>query len=278
MILDAHHHLWRIGDNGHEWPTPDLGAIYRDFDAAELNAVLTGAGVDATVLIQSQPADADTEWMLAVAAEIPQIRGVVGWTDLAAPDAPERIAELARRPKLKGLRPMLQGLPRDDWIIQPDVQPALKAMIDHGLTFDALVFTRHLPFVTEIARAYPDLAIVIDHCAKPPVGRRDGIKVWREKISQAAKRPNIYCKISGLPTELPSGAPMNDLSQIVRHVLQIFGPDRLMWGSDWPVVNLQSDYGSWLSWASQELGDLASYDRRKIFYETASRFYKAAPV
>ncbi len=273
MIVDAHHHLWRIGQNGHEWPTPNLGAIYRDFDAAELNAVLTGTGVDATVLVQSQPADADTQWMLAVAAAIPTIRGVVGWTDLAAPDAPQRIAELARRPKLKGLRPMLQGLPQDDWITQAAVQPALKAMVEHGLTFDALVFTRHLPFIADIARAYPDLAIVIDHGAKPPIATPEHAPLWRQRVAEVAAFPNVFCKLSGLVVEMAPDQPMSTLTAYADHLLAEFGAERLIWGSDWPVVDLRSDYRIWLDWTLDWLSGQPERGKKAILAENARKFY-----
>jgi len=274
MIIDAHQHLWRIGQNGHEWPTPDLGAIYRDFVPGDLATACEGLDISGTVLVQSQPADADTDWMLTVAAATPLIRGVVGWVDFAAPDAPQRIALLARQPKLKGLRPMLQGLAQDDWILRDDVQPALEAMIAYGLTFDALVYTRHLPFIDQLARRYTDLRIVIDHGAKPPLGDPDGMKWWREEMAKVALHGTVSCKLSGLLTEMADGQAEDVLTPCADHLLAIFGSDRLMWGSDWPVVLLKDSYRHWHDWTLRWLDGKPETAQNAVMGETARRFYK----
>ena len=274
MIVDAHQHLWQIERNGHEWPTPDLDAIYRDFEAANLQAVTQAAAVTATVLVQSQPNDTDTGWMLDVAADTPLIRGVVGWTDLAAPDAPARIARLARRPKLKGLRPMLQGLADDAWILRDEVRPALAAMIDHGLTFDALIFPRHLPVIDQLARDWPSLPIVIDHGAKPPIAAaRELDGAWAEAISRVAQNENVYGKLSGLMTEMNPDQPHDDMTDYADHLYAVFGPERLMWGSDWPVVGLRAPYSAWFDWTAAWLTAKPSHARDAILGRTATRFY-----
>jgi len=274
LIVDSHQHLWRIGRNGHEWPTPDLPAIHRDFEAADLARVLEGTGVAATVLVQSQPSDLDTDWMLRVAAETDLIKGVVGWADFAAPEAPARIRHLARQPKLKGLRPMLQGLAQDDWILRPDVQPAIVAMLECGLGFDALVFTRHLPAIVALAAAYPALNIVIDHGAKPPFTQPQDLPLWRDRITAAAQRPNIACKLSGLVTEMSPGQDRQDAAPIADHLLAAFGPDRLMWGSDWPVAELAGGYRSWLDWTLRWLDNGRSNLRDAILAHNARAFYR----
>lgn len=274
MTIDSHQHLWRIGQNGHEWPTPDLSVIYRDFAPDDLATACTELNITGTVLVQSQPADADTDWMLAVAAATPMIKGVVGWVDFAAPDALQRIARLARQPKLKGLRPMLQGLAQDDWILRDDVRPALEAIIAHGLTFDALVYTRHLPFIDQLAHRYPALRIVIDHGAKPPLGDPDGMKRWREEIAAVAQNLNVTCKLSGLLTEMAGGQCEDVLTPCADHLLAIFGADRLMWGSDWPVVLLKDSYHHWHDWTLRWLDGKPETAQNAIMGETARRFYK----
>jgi L-fuconolactonase len=274
LIVDAHQHLWQIGRNGHEWPTPDLAAIHRDFESADLAGVLEGTGVTATVLVQSQPSDLETDWMLGIAAETGLIRGVIGWTGLAAPDAPARIRALARRPKLKGLRPMLQGLAEDDWILRPEVRPALTAMTDAGLSFDALVFTRHLPSIVTLAEAYPALTIVIDHGAKPPFARPEEMPLWRDRISLAAQCRNIACKLSGLFTELAPGQDRADALPVADHLLAAFGAERLMWGSDWPVADLAGGYHAWLDWTQSWLDNGHASAREAILYKTASALYR----
>ena len=274
MIVDSHHHLWRIGRKGHEWPTPDLAAIHRDFQPADLEQTTRDTGVEATVLVQSQPSELDTDWLLEVAATSDLIRGVVGWTDLSAPDASVRIKALARRPKLKGLRPMLQGLPRDDWILRPDVRPALVAMADEGLSFDALVFMRHLPAIIALAKAFPSLNIVIDHGAKPPFATPAEMPQWRERMSAAADCPNIACKLSGLFTELAPGQDPADVAPAADHLLACFGAERLMWGSDWPVVDLAGGYNPWLDWTRRWLDNGKSSAREAILSRSARAFYR----
>ena len=272
MIVDSHQHLWRIGQNGHEWPTPDLNVIHRDFVTADLTAAASAADVGATVLVQSQPSDRDTDWMLDTAAGSPLIQGVVGWADLAAPGAPLRVAELAKRPKLKGLRPMLQGLPDGNWILSDTVRPGLEALLEHGLRFDALVFTRHLAAIDELARRLPDLPIIIDHCAKPPLATGD-LGAWREAIARVAGHANVTCKLSGLFTEMRPGQGLEEAVPIADHVLSVFGADRLMWGSDWPVVLLRQPYGTWLDWTKAWLGDKTADVKTNILGNTARRVY-----
>ncbi len=272
MIVDSHQHLWQIGQNGHEWPTPDLAAIHRDFVAADLMAETTAAGVDATVLVQSQPADIDTDWMLDAADGSSLIQGVVGWADLAAPGTPRRLAELAGRPKLKGIRPMLQGLADDNWILRDTVRPALEALLTHGLRFDALVFTRHLAAIDKLARAFPDLAIIIDHCAKPPLAAGD-LEPWRDAVSRVADNANVTCKLSGLFTEMRADQALSEVAPVADHVLSVFGADRLMWGSDWPVVLMRQPYGAWLDWTKAWLGGKTNDVRAAVLGKTAARVY-----
>ena len=274
MIVDAHHHLWQIGRNGHEWPASDLAAIYRDFEPADLERTLDGTGVTSTVLVQSQPSDRETDWMLDLASGSDRIAGVVGWTDLAAPNAPARIRALSRNPKLKGLRPMLQGLPEDDWILSREVLPALMAMVEYGLSLDALVFTRHLPPIMAIASAFPDLDIVIDHGAKPPFAAPADMPLWRERMRQAGQFANIACKLSGLFTELKPDQNTDEAVPVADELVSAFGLDRLMWGSDWPVVDLAGNYRAWLDWTRQWLENKSSQAQEAILSRTARTFYR----
>ena len=208
-------------------------------------------------------------WLLAGAAHAPLALGVVGWTDVAAPDAPARIATLAENPLLKGLRPMLQDL-ADDWILDPAVEPALAAMIAADLSFDALVKPRHLPAILELVRRWPDLRVVIDHGAKPEIaaGRLDP---WREQMAALAAWPGVHCKLSGLLTEAGETPTADAVAPCAKHLIEVFGPDRLMWGSDWPVLNLAGDYPSWRAMCSAWV---RPDDRTALFGETARRFYR----
>jgi L-fuconolactonase len=270
VLIDAHQHYWRIGKAGHEWPTPDLALIYRDFGPDDWAAEAGPLGICASVLVQSQPSDADTDWLLDLAEVTPSVKAVVGWCDLKSPDAPQRIAELAARPLLKGLRPMLQGLP-EDWIADPVLDPAIEAMIANGLRFDALVFTRHLANLASFAERWPDLPIVIDHMAKPPIA--DGeIESWSHEMERLAELPNVMCKLSGLFTEMAPGQPRDVLRPYVATVCALFGPERMMWGSDWPVIKLAGDMAEWHALAA-ELTGFDEAGREMLFGGTAARFY-----
>lgn len=271
-MIDAHLHVWRIGHNGHEWPGPDLSAIYRDFGLADLDADPNLSGL---VLVQSQPSEADTLWLLQQASQtsIPPVLGVVGWTDFAAPDASRRIAELAQQPKLCGLRPMLQGLDDDAWILRPELEPALDAMVTHGLCFDALIFPRHLPHIAELARRWPDLGILIDHGAKPRIATPEAAQDWREAIGDIGHYANVACKLSGLITEAAPDAPLDKVRPYADHLLSVFGPDRLVWGSDWPVLTLRTGWRTWRDWTLDWLANAPSQTREAIMGGNAARLY-----
>lgn len=271
MIVDAHQHFWRIGENDCTWPTPDLAAIHRDFEPAELAALAAPLGVAGSVLVQSQPSDRDTQWLLNLADRTPFVEAVVGWADLKAGGAARRIADLAARPKLRGLRPMLQSLP-EDWIVDPALDPAIEAMKAHRLSLDALVFTRHLPNLEVFASRNPDLPIVIDHAAKPPIAS-GALDPWRGRMERMAALPNVSCKLSGLLTEAAPGQGADALAPYVTHLVEIFGPSRLMWGSDWPVLGLACDYAQWLEMARTLSGVSDGAARAALFSGTARAFY-----
>ena len=272
MRIDAHQHFWQLAAREGGWPPPSLAAIYRDFAPQDLAPLLAEHGVAGTVLVQSLPSEDDTHWLLALADRSSFIRAVVGWTDLLAADAPAAIARLASHDKLKGLRPMLQDLDDDRWIADPALAPALTAMVEHGLRFDALVLPRHLPALLQCARAYPALSIVIDHAAKPPIADAS-FGQWREDMAQLAALPNVHCKLSGMVTEASTDWSVDDLQPYVAHVLSVFGAQRVIWGSDWPVVDLAGGYGAWLAASETLLAHLGQQDRNDIFGLNACRFY-----
>ena len=268
-LIDAHCHIWRIGENGHEWPTPDLTTIYRDFDLNNIRQESDLNSFSGVILVQSQPNGRDTEWLLNLAADDPLALGVVGWADLAAPDAPARIAALAGHSKLKGLRPMLQDL-ATDWILDPALGPAIAAMVEADLAFDALIKPRHLPAVLELVQRWPKLRVVIDHGGKPEIaaGRLDP---WREQMAALANQSAVHCKLSGLLTEAGDAPTVDAVAPYAAHLIEVFGPDRLMWGSDWPVLNLVGDYAAWramcAAWVPLD-------QQAALFGETARRFYR----
>jgi len=270
-VFDSHQHFWQIGGPGHSWPDAGWPGIYRDFLPADLRVAAEGVNLVGTVLVQSQPADADTDWMLAVAGDAPLIEGIVGWADLEAEDAPARITELARRPKLVGLRPMLQAMDDTEWLLRPSVEPGLAAMVANHLRFDALVQPRHLAMLRLVAERWPELPMVIDHAAKPDAAAGT-LDPWREEIAALATLPHVHCKLSGLRTEQAPRKPADALSPFVEHLVAVFG-DRLMWGSDWPVLLHAGDgYRDWVD-AARRLARLAPDAEQWLFEGAARRFY-----
>jgi L-fuconolactonase len=272
-IIDAHQHFWRIGEHDCVWPHSGLRDIHRDFEAVELKTLAGAVGVRGSVLVQSQPSDRDTDYLLALAAEEPFVQAVVGWVDLASPTAPARIAELASHPKFRGVRPMLQALAQDSWILDPSLQPALSAMVEHGLSLDALVQPRHLPHLLAFAERHPELPMVIDHAAKPAIGRGE-IAGWREGLQSLAALPHVHCKLSGLLTECAPGQGVEHLRPYVDHLLEMFGCERLMWGSDWPVLNLSGDYAGWLAMAQDLVRGSGDKAVAWVFARSARGFYR----
>jgi L-fuconolactonase len=272
-MIDAHQHFWRIGENDCAWPGADLAAIHRDFEPADLAPLAGAAGVEGTVLVQSQESDRDTDYLLELAARTPWVRAVVGWVDLAWLHAPTRIAELAGRPKFRGVRPMLQGLAENDWILRSELEPAVAALVAHGLSFDALVRPRQLTALERFARRHPRLAIVIDHAAKPDIAG-GGHAEWRARIAPLAGLGNVWCKLSGLLTECALGQGAATIMPYVSDLLELFGPERLMWGSDWPVVNLASDYAAWLDMAKALVAPAGQDAMAAVFGRTAQSFYR----
>lgn len=277
MHVDAHLHFWRLADRKGEWPPASLAALHRDFAPIDLLPALQRCGIGGTVLVQSLPTPQDTAFLLDLAAGHTFVRGVVGWVDMKASDAAAQITALARHRLLKGLRPMLQDLPDDDWIDDAALDPAVHAMLAHALCFDALVRPRQLRALLTFAQRHPQLPIVIDHAAKPELARATWRQPWQRDIAALAALPNVCCKLSGLLTEAGDAPTEATLRPAVDHLFETFGADRLMWGSDWPVLNLAGEYADWLAMAQRLCSARPGFDaaaKHAVFGGNARRFYK----
>lgn len=272
MRIDAHQHFWQLGRGDYDWLTPELGLIYRDFTPDDLRPILRRHKVDATVLVQAAPTISETEFMLAVAQRTDFVAGVVGWADLEAPDAAAVIGRLAARPRLVGLRPMIQDIPDREWMLRPTLAPAIAEMQRRDLRFDALLKPPHLAPFLQFLRRYPGLSIVVDHGAKPEI-RKGRFDDWAPSMREIARDERVHCKLSGLATEADSDWKLDDLRRYIDHLLACFGPRRLMWGSDWPVVNLAGGYDRWMEASVACLGALGAAEQAAIFGGTAARFY-----
>ena len=258
-MIDAHQHFWRLGANDCSWPTEAEAAIHRDFLPEDWAAVALPCGVTGSVLVQSQESARDTAWLLDLAERHDFILGVVGWADLTATDFP-------RSPWLKGLRPMVQDYAAD-MLDDPALDPGLRAMARQGLVFDALVRPRHLPALERMAIRHPNLQIVIDHMAKPEIAADGNMMAWQHKMDDLAELPNVACKLSGLLNEV--GDMPYDWA--IEWVADVYAPDRLIWGSDWPVLNLAGDYAEWLEIAKAAIPETA---HAAVFNDNARRIYK----
>lgn len=272
MPIDAHQHFWTLGRGDYAWPSPDLPSIYRDFGPADLAPLLAETGIDGTVLVQATPTVAETHFLLDLAARTPFVKGVVGWVDFDAPDAPDVIADLARNPLLKGLRPMIQNIADDHWMIGDQLTPAFDAMIRSSLVFDALVLPRHLPVLGLLLARHPELRVVVDHAAKPDIAGY-GCGTWAKDIGDIARETGASCKLSGLWTEGGVSTRADLYRPYVDHLLTCFGPQRLLWGSDWPVLRLAGDYADWHAQCLELTTHCAAADREAIFGGNARRLY-----
>lgn len=270
--IDAHQHFWTVRRDDYGWLKPALEPLYRDFQPADLSPLLAKGGVAKTILVQAAPTVEETRYLLQIAARHDSVAGVVGWIDMAAGSAAEDLAELAENPRLIGIRPMIHNIEDPAWIIRPDLAAATQAVIERGLRFDALVRPVHLPYLLEFLRRHPELKTVIDHGAKPNIAEGQW-QPWADSISEIAETTAAFCKLSGLLTEASPTQDYDDLQPYMEHLLTAFGPERLMWGSDWPVLNLAGNYREWLSMAERFLQRLGDAEQEQILGGNAARFY-----
>ena len=275
MMIDAHQHFWRLDRGDYGWLTSELTGLYRDFGPDDLAPLLRQNGIGGTVLVQAAPTLAETEFLLQIADQTPFVLGVVGWVDFAGPSAPDDIARLAAHPKLVGLRPMIQDIADDRWMLRQDLRPAFEALIAHDLAFDALVLPRHLPHLRQLLARYPALRVVIDHGAKPDIAGGH-FATWAADMAAIARESAAYCKLSGLLTEAGDDWTADGIEPYATHLVTHFGADRLIWGSDWPVLTLAAPYDRWLDLARRFAGDDAA--REKIFSRNAIEFYELRPT
>lgn len=270
--IDAHQHYWSLSRGDYGWLTPALSPIYRDFGPADLKPLLADHGIGGTIAVQAAPTEAETRFLLDIAEREDSVAGVVGWTDFEAADAPEAIARLSADRTLAGLRPMVHDIADPRWLEGPALSAAFEAMTAHRLVFDALLKPRHLEPMLRVVERHPELSVVIDHGAKPDLASGD-LEQWRHGIAALARHRQVVCKLSGLVTEAAPGWTIATLRPAVEHLLDCFGPQRLLWGSDWPVVTLACDYRCWFETSERLLAGLSATEREAVFGGNAARIY-----
>jgi L-fuconolactonase len=275
MIVDSHMHFWQLSRGDYRWLTPELSALYRDFVPNDIDATLRACGVESVVVVQAAATEAETHYLLDLARQHALIAGVVGWTDFEAEDAPQRIAALCRDAQglLKGLRPMVQDIPDQRWLLRPQLDRTFDALVANDLSFDALVAPVHLPALAERLGRHPRLSAVLDHAGKPDI-TGDGFEDWAQQIARLASQTDLLCKLSGLLTEAGRSASAADIEPYVAHLFASFGPGRIMWGSDWPVLTAAADYLHWFDMAKALVERLAAGHQEDVFANNARRFYR----
>jgi L-fuconolactonase len=273
MIVDAHQHFWNPARGDYGWLKPD-NPIHRVFLPTDLQPLMAEAGVDATILVQAAPTPDETDYLLGIARDTPWVLGVVGWINLLAPDAASEVRRRADDPLFLGVRPMLQDLPDSDWILQSALAPALEAITAAGLVFDALILSRQIAAIAELARRHPRLAIMLDHGAKPRLGDANAMLAWAREMEKLAAMPNATCKVSGLLTELTPAGTRDDVARAVGVLFDLFGAERLVWGSDWPVLTLAGSYSGWFAQAREAIAAKQESAVAAVMGGNALRLYR----
>jgi len=273
MTIDAHHHFWRYTTDEFGWIDESMQAIRRDFGPDDLRATLDEAGIEGAVSVQARQSMEETAWLLALAAVHDWLRGVVGWVPLVEPSIGEVLAKLASAPKLVGVRHVLHDEPDDDYMLRDDFNQGIRALRNHGLVYDILIFERHLPQTLTFVDRHPDQPFVVDHIAKPRIAAGE-LEPWRTHIRALAERPNVTCKVSGMVTEADWAAWTPEaLRPYCDTVLDAFGPSRLMFGSDWPVCLVASGYTQWAETVRTWIADLSADEQAQIMGGTAAQVY-----
>ncbi|WP_218938212.1 amidohydrolase family protein [Parashewanella tropica] len=274
--IDSHQHFWKRSRGDYGWLTPELNSIYRDFMPTDLTSILSQNEIDKTILVQAAPTLAETAFLLEIAEKTAFVAGVVGWVDFENPAATEHLRKLSANPYFKGVRPMIQDIDDPDWMLNPELDLVFKTLIDLDLTFDALVLPKHLSNLLVLLKRYPELKVVIDHCAKPNITEKE-FTAWAENMTRLAEKTSAYCKLSGLVTEAPRYSEISVFQPYVDLLCTRFGAQRLMWGSDWPVINLSStSYEQWntMSVSMLKRSGFNKQQIEQVMGANAAKFYQ----
>ncbi|MEX2114588.1 MAG: amidohydrolase family protein [Pirellulales bacterium] len=276
MRIDAHHHCWQLDRFNYPWMTPDLKPLLRNFGPGDLHPLLAIQRFDRSVLVQTISSLDETRWFLELAERHDWIAGVVGWVDLTDPTLDNTLDELQRHPKFVGVRHQVHDEPDPRWLVRDDVLGGLARLAGRAIPYDLLVRPQHLPAAIEVARRLPELSLVIDHVAKPAI-TSGGWDDWAAPFAELAAHPNVSCKLSGMITEADwQRWQPSDLRPYLEHALDCFTPERLMFGSDWPVCLLAGSYAQVVAALEKNLAALPAAQQAAVFGGTAVRVYGLA--
>jgi L-fuconolactonase len=274
LRIDSHQHFWRYRSDDYPWIDDRMAVLKRDFLPPDLRQELEPLGIDATLAVQAQQTTAETRWLLEIADAHPFVVGVVGWVDLQAADVYAQLASLATHPKLVGVRHIVQSEPDDRFLLRPAFCRGIAALAELGLTYDILIYPRHLSVAAELIARFPAQAFVLDHLAKPEIRTR-AIDEWARDLRRLAQAPNVHCKVSGLVTEADwAGWTPADIRPYLDVAFDCFGPDRLIAGSDWPVCTLAASYSQTMSLLMAYLVGRPAAEQEAVLGGNAARLWK----
>ena len=273
MVIDSHHHFWKYNQHDFGWINDEMSVIRRDFLPEDLKQTISAAGVDGVISVQARQLLKETDWLLRLARENDFILGVTGWLPLSDDDAEEHLEKYAAKEKLKAVRHVVQDEEDDYFILRKDFNRGISLLKNYGLIYEILIFEKHLPQTIDFVDRHQDQVFVLDHIAKPLI-KDNIIYPWKKNIKELAKRPNVFCKLSGMVTEadFKTWTP-GQLSPYFNVVLEAFGPERLMFGSDWPVCLVAAGYGEWLQTVKGFISGLSENEQKMILGGTAQRVY-----
>ena len=282
--LDAHQHFWSYSPVEYEWIDASMAALQRDFLPHDLKPLLDQSGMDGSIAVQARQSLDETRWLLELAAQNNFVKGVVGWVDLCSPHVEEQLGEFADNEWLVGVRHVVQGEPDDRFMLRPEFQRGIARLAKFGLTYDLLLFPRHLPVAVELVREFPEQRFVLDHIAKPAIADgvaepqlRSRFESWSRDMRELAKFANVSCKLSGMVTEARWGKwTQEDFLPYLDAVLEAFGPSRLMIGSDWPVCTVSAHYARTMEIVFRFIEKLNAAEQDEILGGNCARVYGVA--
>jgi L-fuconolactonase len=273
MNIDAHQHFWRYDQRRDTWITEEMSGLRRDFLPEDLLPELAANGMDASIAVQADQSERETEFLLDCAGRHPEIVGVVGWFDLRAANVEERLACFSQYRKLRGVRHIVQSEPDDRFLLREDFRRGIRCLRQFGFTYDILIYPKHLAAACEFVAEFPEQRFVVDHLAKPNLRTKD-LTAWSNQMCAMASHPNVFCKLSGLITEADWRRwSADDCKPCLDVVFEAFGADRLMFGSDWPVCLVAGSYGQVKELIVNYMRQFDRRDRENIFGLNAARFY-----
>lgn len=279
MRLDSHQHYWDPARGDYGWMPKDDPILSRSYGPTELIGELEREDIDGTILVQAAPTTAETDYLIEIAEQNKTVKRVVGWVNFEDINELTTLKRFAEHTKFSGVRPMIQDIEDIDWMLRDEIGWAFHAITEMDLTFDLLGFPKHLPNALRLLKSHPTMRVVLDHMMKPEIvlaqKGEDAFSDWAKLMSSIANETGAYVKLSGLVTEASDNWTSSDLKPFTDHVLSEFGPERVMWGSDWPVCLLRTDYSGWLQTTEEELlRELSDAQRSQILGGTAAKFYR----